>query len=330
MALSIIKPEKLKTGDSIGVVAPAASASLISKRNLNLAKRKLESLGLNVVYGKNIFKHHKFSIDGIKERINDLHSMFSSGKIKGVMAVIGGYSSNELLPYLNYELIRKNPKIFIGFSDITALQNAIFKMTGLITFSGPCFANFAQTKPPFDFEEEYFRKVLIDKKTDIEIKPSRVWADDKWWKTPNKPRKLNKNSGWRIIKKGAAKGTIVGGNLSTFLLLFNTPYAPDLKNKILFIEEDPCMNAGMIERMFTQLSQSKDFKKIKGLVVGRFGSESGLSAKNEITLLKAITSEINVPVVSNVDFGHTNPMITFPIGRECEINTAENLIKLKY
>lgn len=328
--MQIIKPTKLKAGDSIGIVAPAASASLISKRNLDLAKKKLESFGLNVIYGKNIFKRHKLSIDGIKERIDDLHSMFSSGKIKGIMAVIGGYSSNQLLPHLNYELIKKNPKVFVGYSDITALQNAILQKTGLITFSGPCFASFAQIHSPCEFEEEYFKKNLMDQDFNVTLRPSKIWADDEWWKTPGKKRELKKNNGWKYIKKGKAKGVIVGGNLSTFLLLLGTAYLPDLRNKILFIEEDPEMNRGMIERMFTQLSQSDYFNKINGLVVGRFSSKTNFSEKEEKKLFQTITLGLDIPVISNLDFGHTSPTITFPIGGKCEIDTSKNLIKLEY
>ena len=328
--MQIIKPEKLKAGDSIGIVAPATSASLISKRNLDMAKKKLESFGLNVIYGKNIFKHHKLSIDGIKERINDLHSMFSSKKIKGIMAVIGGYSSNQLLPYLDYDLIRKNPKVFVGYSDITALQNAIFQKTGLITFSGPCFASFAQTHSPCEFEEEYFKKILMGRDFNVKLRPSKIWADDEWWKTPEKKRELKRNNGWKYIKKGKAKGIIIGGNLSTFLLLLGTAYLPDLRNKILFIEEDPEMNRGMIERMFTQLSQNNYFNKISGLVIGRFSSKTNFSEKEEKKFLQTITLGLDIPVISNLDFGHTSPIITFPIGGTCEIDTSKNLIRLGY
>lgn len=327
--MRIIKPEKLKAGDFIGIVAPATSASLILERNLDLAKKSLKSFGLNVIYGKNIFEHHKFSLDGIKERINDFHSMFSSKKIKGIMAVIGGYYSNQLLPYLDYNLIRKNPKVFVGYSDITALQNAILKKTGLVTFSGPCFASFAQTHPPYEFEKEYFKEILMSKNLDIKLRPSKVWADDEWWKKPTSPRKLKKNKGWRFIKNGEAKGLIIGGNLSTFLLLFGTDFLPNLSDKILFIEEDPVMNIGMIERMMTQLSQNHNFRSIKGLVLGRFASRVGLTEEKEKRLLKIMTSGLNIPIVSNLDFGHTNPMITFPIGGQCEINTSKNLIRLR-
>lgn len=321
--MKIIKPQKLKEGDYIGIVAPAASASLISRKILNLAKKNLESLGFNVLYGKNIFRYNKLSIENIEERIEDLHQMFVSKKIKAIMAVIGGYTSNQLLPFIDYKLIKKNPKIFIGFSDITAIQNAIFTKTGLVTFSGPCFATLAQTHPPFNFELNYFKKILIEGETNIKLETSKFWADDEWWKTPEKPRKLKKNTGWRIIKNGKAKGVIIGGNLSTFLLLLGTPYCPSFRNKILFIEEDPCMNKGMVERMITQLVQVPEFSQIKGLVVGRFGEKTGLTSVEEKNLLKKLTYNFDIPVISNVDIGHTSPMITFPIGGECKIDTKD-------
>jgi muramoyltetrapeptide carboxypeptidase LdcA involved in peptidoglycan recycling len=325
--MKTIKAQRLKRGDFIGIIAPAASASLVKKENLELAQKNLESLGLEIVYGKNIFKSGSSYAEDIKLRLEDFHRMFRDQKIKAVMAVIGGFASNQLLPFIDYEMIRKHPKIFLGYSDITALQNAIFRKTGLITFSGPCFATFAQKYPPFDFELKYFKRILIDGESDIIFKASDVWAEDEWWKAPyNKIRELKKNKGWKIINNGKAKGQIIGGNLSTFLLLLKTQYCPNFKNKILFIEEDPCMNKGMIVRMITQLFQLQDFKQIRALVVGRFGSASNFT--DEGKFFKALNSNINIPIVSNLDFGHTNPIITFSIGGECEIDTNKKLIKL--
>jgi len=327
--MKIIIPPKLKYNDIIGIIAPASSARLIKIENLNLAKKNLESLGFRVLYGRNIFKSNNTSISSIKARLLDFHQMFKSKEVKGIMAAIGGYTSNQLLPFINYALIKKYPKIFIGYSDITVLQNVIFKKTGLITFSGPCFATFAQTHPPFDFELKYFKKILIDGESDIIIRASKLWAEDEWWKMLHKPRKLKKNAGWRIINDGKASGRVIGGNLSTFLLLLKTPYCPSFKNKILFIEEDPCVNRGTIERMIIQLFQILDFKQIRGLAIGRFGSASNFTRNEEEKLLKTLIStfNINIPIISNLDFGHTNPMITFPIGGECEIDTRKKLIK---
>ena len=325
--MEIIRPPALQIGDTIGIVAPAEPASLIEWGHLRLAEKKLNSLGLQVLYGTYAFQGRKLGIENIKERVRDIHQMFSSRKIRGVMAVIGGYSSNELLPHLDYRLIRNHPKAFIGFSDITALQNAMLVKAGLVTFSGPCFANFAQTQPPFDFEERWFKRGVMGEGT-VSLVPSRMWADDEWWRHPRRSRALVKNAGWVIVRSGHNRGVIVGGNLSTFVLLFGTPYAPSLANKILFIEEDSEMNAKMIERMLVQLSQQNDFHRIRGLVVGRFGRKSGLSPESVKRLLRACTNNLNVPVIAHVDFGHTNPMITFPIGGACEIDTRHAALRL--
>lgn len=323
----MIKPPRLKEGDTVGIIAPASSASLIKEENLAMAQKMLETLRIKSAYSKNAFNKYQISPEGIKEKIEDIHDVFSNKKVKAVMAVIGGYTSNQLLPYLDFELIKKNPKILIGFSDITALQNAIFVKTGLITFSGPCFATLAQTQEPFGFEKEYFKKILIDGASDVEIRESEYWADDEWWKTPKNKRELKKNEGWRIIKKGRAKGIIIGGNLSTFLLLVGTPYCPNFNNKILFLEEDPEIKLGMIERNLFQLRETGNFSQIKGLVIGRFGSRLNLDVKDEIDLIKGAFGNYKFPIITNVDFGHTNPMITFPVGGQCEINTDAKLIK---
>ncbi len=328
--MKTLRPSKLEVGNSIGIIAPAASGAIFPKWELDTAKKKLETLGLRVIYGKNVFKKHALLSDGIQEKVDDLHAMFASKEVAGIMAITGGYSSNQLLPHLDFELIRKNPKFFIGYSDITALQNAMFQKTGLVTFSGPCFANFAQSMPPFAFEEESFKTMAFGKNFNVDVKPSETWADDEWWKDPGQARRLKKNRGWNYLQHGRTKGIIVGGNLSTFLLLLGTPYAPSIKDKILFIEEDPEMNRGMIERMFAQLGEQKDIQKIKGLVIGRFSSKTGFKDEEVKRMIDAMELPVNIPIMANLDFGHTNPIMTFPIGGTCEIDAHRSLLRLSF
>ena len=327
--MKLISPPKLKKGDWISVVAPSSSASLITSKNLDLAKRCLEGWGLKVVYGKHIFNKYRNSLEGIRGKLADLHTAFSDKRISAVMSVIGGYSANELLPYLNYHLFRENPKIFVGYSDTTVLQNAIFEKSGLITFSGPAFATLAQTQTPFEYEKDHLKHVLMNPERMSFVKPAKHWAEDAWWKNPKKPRQLHTSPGWRVIYPGKTRGVIVGGNLSSFLLLLGTPCAPSLRNKIIFLEEDPEMNLSMIQRSLVQVSQNKEVNQLRGVIVGRFSSRVGLRPQWEVRLLKRLFRP-NVILVSNVDFGHTNPMITFPVGGECEVDTAKSLIRFKY
>lgn len=328
--LRIIKPKKLKRGDLVRIIAPSESASLISEEIIEVAENRLKNFGLRVSYGKNIFKKMGYMAGSEQERAKDINEAFSNKEVKMVIAAIGGYTSNQLLPLIDYKNIIKNPKIFIGYSDVNALNNAIFEKTGLITFSGPMFATLGQKKP-FNFEIESFKDILWGRKKRIVITASDKWAEDKWWKNPNKERNIKENKGWIIINEGITKGKIIGGNISTFSLLIGTEYMPDVKNKILFLEEEGIFSCGFIDRFLVQYKQSGIFKKVKGVVFGRFETRSKFS-KNYITekeLFRRIFKEFNIPVIAGVDFGHTNPMITFPIGGECKIDTYSKTIVIK-
>lgn len=313
-----IYPKKLQKGDEIRVIAPSNSISIISLANRKIANTRLSDLGFKVIFGKNVEENDEFHSSSIKSRVADLHKAFQDTKVKAVFAVIGGFNCNQLLKYINWNIIKNNPKIFIGYSDTTALQNAIFAKTGLVTYSGPAWSTFGQ-KLYFDYTLDYFKKCLMSD-DEFTIKPSEKWSDDSWYKDQDK-RELIKNDGWLIINKGKASGTILGANLCTLNLLQGTEYFPNLNNSVLFLEDDSESKLVNFDRDLQSLIHLPSFKGVKGVVIGRFQKASEVANEKLIKIIKSKAELKNMPVIANVDFGHTSPIITFPIGGEVTVDT---------
>jgi len=180
-----ILPQKLSPGDEVRVISPAQSMSIISKPVRAIACQRLEELGLKVSFGQHCEESDLFHSSSVASRIEDLHAAFSDSKVKAILTTIGGYNSIQLLKEIDYELIRKNPKIFCGYSDITTLQNAIFAKTGLVSFSGPHFSTFGCLKG-IDYVIDYFHKCLFSSDP-ISLLSSETWSDDEWYR----PRKTS-------------------------------------------------------------------------------------------------------------------------------------------
>lgn len=324
-----IYPEKLKNGDEVRIIAPSRSIVILSEESKNIANQRFFDLGLKLSFGKHVKEKDDFFSSGIESRVQDIHEAFSDKNVKAVITVIGGFNSNQLLKYINWEIIKSNPKIFCGYSDITILNNAILQKTGLVNYSGPHYSSFGQ-KLYFDYTLEYFKKCLMQE-APFEIKPSGDWSDDLWYKDQKK-RILIKNDGWKIVNEGVAKGTIIGGNLCTLNLLQGTEYFPDAREAVLFIEDDEM--AGKLsdvefDRNLQSIINLPQFKYIRGIVIGRFQKASKMTIEKISKIIKSKKELDNIPVIAEIDFGHTDPKITFPVGGEISLEAVGEKIKLE-
>lgn len=321
---------KLKVGDEVRVIAPSRSLKIIAEENINHAVRAIEALGLKVTFGKNVNEVDMMSSSSIEARVEDLHAAFSDKKVKAILNVIGGSNCNQLLSYIDYELIKNNPKIFCGFSDITALQNAIYHKTGLITYSGPHFSTFAMKKG-FEYNLEYFKKMFFDKKR-MKIAPSSQWSDDAWFLDQNN-RTFYENEGYWVIHEGQAKGIILGGNLCTFQLLHGTSYMPPIENAVLFLEADAIIQEDIcpleFDRDLQSLIHQPNFSKVQGLIIGRFERKFNMDLEKLEFIINTKRELKNIPIIANADFGHTNPMFTFPVGGMCEMSASKKNVKIE-
>lgn len=315
----MIIPSRLKVGDTIAVISPSLSLSIVSEENIAEAVKVFEEkLGLKVVFGKNArntvdsYASPLFDSSTIEDRISDLHWAFSDPSINAIFTSIGGFNSHELLPHIDYDLIRNNPKILCGYSDITAIQIGIFAHTSLVTYSGPHFSTMAM---------RYGNNYTIDNlKTmlfglgdqEISLEASYYVSDDEWYKNQEK-REIFSNGKWHCCEKGKAEGMLFGGNLTTLRLLVGTPHWPKITVPIiLFVEEDD-MNGENTRAVFLQnlvaLSQACSDLNVVGILVGRL-------KKIKAFLLDDVICRAfpNVPCIANVDFGHMSPILTIPNG----------------
>lgn len=321
----MIIPNKLEKGDTVEIISPSRSLNIISEEDIKLSIDRLKQLGLNVIFSKYAKEKDEFDSSSIESRVNDIHNSFLNKDVKAILTSIGGFNSNQLLNYLDYKLIKSNPKILCGYSDITALQNAIYVKTGLVTYSGPHFSTFGMLKG-LEYTMEYFKMCLM-KNTSFEINSSKEWSDDLWYKNQN-DRKFIKNKGFNIINEGEAQGTIIGGNLCTLNLLQGTEFMPSLKNSILFVEDDDESKPQHFDRDIQSVLHLPDFKYVKALVIGRFQKSSEITDNKLVKMIKAKKELSAIPVISNVDFGHTTPQITFPVGGKLSLVAYKNKVEL--
>ena len=322
-------PNKLKAGDEVRVIAPSRSMVILGEDCKKIATERLESLGLKVTFGKHVMEADPdYLCAGIDARVEDLNEAFRDKNVKAILTVIGGFNSNQILNYIDYDSIKENPKIFCGFSDISALSNAIHAKTGLVTYSGPHYSSFGMLKG-FDYEMEYFKKMFFQSE-EFEIVSSNEWSDDAWF-IDQENRNFIPNEGMFIINEGEAEGNIVGGNLCTINLLQGTEYMPDISNKILFLEDDDM--AGKIylmefDRNLQSMMHMPEFKTVKGIVLGRSQKATEMTKEKWIKLIKNKKELADIPVIAGADFGHSTPIFTFPVGGSAKLVAKNGEIKL--
>lgn len=255
----------------------------------------------------------------MRSRIEDLHEAFADPTVDAILTVFGGFNTNQLLDHIDWELISANPKVLCGYSDITALQNAILARAGLVTYSGPHYSTFGM-RDHFKQTLEWFEACLFGDQP-LVLQPSRQWSNDPWFVDQDN-RTLERNDGWWVIQPGRASGQLVGGNLCTFNLLQGTRYMPELSDAIVLVEDDAESQPHHFDRDLQSLLQQPGADRLQGVLVGRFERASGMT-RDALTQIVGTKRQLRgVPVIANVDFGHTDPLVTLPIGGRADI-TAE-------
>ncbi len=323
-----IIPPLLKAGDEVRIVAPSRGIKIIGADSRELAAQRFKAMGLNVSFGRYTTDENwdLMGTSSIKQRVDDIMEAFQDKNVKAIFTIIGGFNSNQLLPFLDYEVVKQNPKIFCGFSDITALLNAFYARSGLVTFSGPHYSSFGMLKG-FDYTWNCMKDMLLGKRS-YSFDASEVWSDDLWF-IDQQNREFVVNDGPWIIRNGKAQGTIIGGNLSTLVLLNGSSYRPAFEDcTILFVED--CYTSDIDDTTFFRelqaMAYQPDFANVKALVIGRFQKASGVTREKLEYIVNSIPQLADIPVIANVDFGHTTPMATLPIGGVCEIDDGKIIV----
>lgn len=316
----INKPQKLKKGDEVRVVAPARSIKLIGAETREIAAKRFAELGLKLTFGKHVLEENTdmFMSDSIENRVEDVNEAFADKNVKAIFTVIGGFNSNQILDYLDYDVIAKNPKIFCGFSDITSIANAIHERGNMIVYYGPHYSSFGMLKG-FEYTLENAVKMLMEDGV-IDCKPSKEWSDDPWYREQQN-RDMIKNEGWWLIHDGKAKGIIEGGNIETYILLNGTKYRHKfIEDTILFIEDCELVTAVDFDRVLQAIIHQPDFHHVKGIVIGRFQKASEVTREQLEYIINTKKELKDMPVIANVDFGHTTPILTIPLGGVAEMD----------
>lgn len=336
-ARRLIKPAQLKRGDLIGLTAPSGSTNATY---LEQRVKHLEASGFKVKVSKNILAVRGNTAGTIAERVADLHEMFSDRDVRAIWTLRGGSGASQLLPAIDYGLIRRHPKIFIGFSDITALHLAILRHAGLVTFHGPT----APSPNISDYSMTQLEAVLMHPRQQTTLYMSA--------ENQREAERANPQAGefkLRTLVPGVAEGPLVGGNLAVLSALIGTPYAPDWRGALLFLEE--IREAPYrIDRMLTQLAQSQSFNDAAGVMLGvfrrsvdRLGPTPATSATTttattttpdtepRLPLEMAINdhfAKLRVPAMYGLSFGHIGHNMTLPLGVRARMDTEAQTVTL--
>ncbi|MBS4033394.1 MAG: LD-carboxypeptidase [Ignavibacterium sp.] len=310
---SVIKPKRLKTGDTIGLVAPG---SYISELELKDSIKNLEELGFKVVYTEKILLQNGYFSGTDEQRAEDLINMFKRNEVAGIVCTRGGYGCARILPLLDYDIIEDNPKVLIGYSDITALHYGIFRKTGLITFHGPVSISTFN-----EFSVNNFKNVLMNPSNEIVFENSNSGEDENPY-------------GVVSIAEGKKKGKLIGGNLSIAVSLIGTEFDVDYDDAIIYLEEvgeEPYR----IDRMLTQMIQSEKFEDANGVAMGIFRKcepkitdPSFSKSFSLMDVLQDRLGNLKVPVVYGMSFGHIKDKFTIPFGVEAELDSEKQTITL--
>lgn len=312
-AMRLVKPPRLKPGALIGLIAPSG---VMNDDRVQRAVKNIEELGFRVKIGNNIRAEYGSYAGSAAVRIADLHAMFSDRDVTAIWCARGGSGAGAMLPGIDYGLIRRNPKILVGYSDITALHLAILRRAGLVTFHGP-----VATSRMSDYAQYHLLTMLMSPEPTQTMHMSIENA-----KRSEKEAQFRQ----RTIREGIAEGRLIGGNLSVLAALIGTPYAADLRGSLLFLE-DVSEAPYRIDRMLTQLTQSQNIKHAAGVMLGVFQRALPTDSEPSLSLDQVVDhhfAQRTFPSVYGYSFGHISHQMPLPMGIRARLDTREATLTL--
>ncbi|WIV11559.1 S66 peptidase family protein [Proteiniborus sp. MB09-C3] len=323
--------KKLKIGDSIGIFSPSSPITYSCPKRFKRAKKYLQDKGFNIIEGNLIGKHDFYRSGTIRERAEELNELIRKPEIKCIMSTIGGMNSNSILPYIDYEAFKRNPKIIIGYSDVTAILLAIYAQTGISTYYGPALvASFGELLPFVDYTYKYFEDIIVDEiKIPYIFETPEYWTDEYIsWETQDRSKEKRENK-WITVNEGVVKGRVIGGNLNTIQGIWGSKYMPEIKNGDILFIEDSLKDIATIERSFSFLKVNGVFDKISGIILGKHELFDDLkTSRRPYEVLLEVLGDSKLPFIADFDCCHTHPMLTLPIGCDIELNATEKKISI--
>ena len=324
--------EKLKM-KNLQIISPSKSAFYLSEEKKQASLALLKKYFDTITFSKYFAEEPSHGISApVAHRVEEFHEAFKNPGVDVIMAYSGGFDCNQLLDFIDWDCVKNNPKIFCGMSDITVLCNAIYAKTGVVTFLGPVFSQFATfEKDTSDFSVDCLNQMLISHKMVLPI--SKKWSNDRW---TTQEEKTSEDFASLNVKN--FEGTLIGGNLSSFDLLFQTPYMLNPDKIVLLLEEDDhicSMPNGMgpdffFERELTHITQMDFFDKVQAILIGRFRKESHITATKIKEMVQNNSKLKDLPIIYGLDFGHTNPVLTLPIGGVCRYGMETGALEVSF
>lgn len=324
---------RLQKGEKIGIYSPSSPASVWAKERYERAKVFLEEKGLEIVEGELTGKSEQYRSGTPKERAQELNTLLRNPEIKMIMSTIGGTNSNSLLPYIDYEAFRDNPKIIVGYSDATAILLSLYAKTGITTYYGPALVpSFGEFEPLVTYTYEYFKQFFMEEtKVPYEVPMPPVWSDEAVnWLEKTTEKTLYENE-WITGHGGKAEGRLIGGNLNTMYGFIGTPYFPKVEGGDILFIEDAMKDASIVEKNFAMLKAHGIFHKVSGIILGKHELYDDLgTGKQPLDLLLEQLDGIDIPILAQFDTSHTHPMHPLPIGKKVKLDAdAKKVILLE-
>jgi len=322
---------KLKKGDTIGIFSPSSAITASAPKRFNRAKAFLESKGFKIKDGSLTGRSDFYRSGSIKDRVMELNFLINDPEVKCIMSTSGGMNSNSLLPFIDYEALKKSPKIIIGYSDVTAILLAIYQKTGITTYYGPALvASFGEFPPFVDDTFEYFNNILVEGiEKPYKLPIPEFWSDEFIsWEEQNRCKKARENS-LITVTPGKVKGRLIGGNLNTLQGIWGSPYMPEIKDGDILFIEDSLKDPATVERSFSLLKLNGVFDRISGILLGKHElfNDMGTGRKPYEILLEVLDGQ-KIPFLAEFDSCHTHPMITLPIGCFVELDATNKSVTI--
>lgn len=321
----------IKQGDKIGIISPSSPITATCPNRYQRAKRFLSEKGFCLVEGSLTGKSDFYRSGTIQARAQEINEFIHRPDIRCIISTIGGMNSNSLLPYIDYEALKRDPKIIIGYSDFTAILLAIYKKTGITTFYGPALvATFGEFEPFSQMSFSYFTEILHDDlQFPLSLKMPPIWTEERLdWESQDRPKDGMGNN-WVVLHKGIATGRLIGGNLNTIQGFFGTEYMPEIKKGDILFIEDSLKDAAEVERSFSLLKCAGVFDNISGLIYGKHELFDSLNSQRKAyEIMMEVIGEPQIPILADVDCSHTHPMFTLPIGADIELDVMNKSVTI--
>jgi muramoyltetrapeptide carboxypeptidase len=330
----MILPQRLEPGCTLGIVSPSWGGAGRFPHRTERGIQQLEEMGYKVKTGRHALNPGGFVSDTPENRAADLHEMFLDPEVRAIIAAIGGDHSCHLLPLLDFDLIHRNPKIFIGYSDIHVLNIAIYQQTGLVTFHGPALlTDFAEYPRMLDYTRANLLKVLAQPVPAGAVSPASEWTEEYLdWGTKKdleRPRAMTPSPGWTWLKPGAAQGRLLGGCIESLQHLRGTRFWPDWNGAIFFWEtSEDKPSPATIDGILMDYENMGVLAQISGMLVGRPMSYTEAEKQELRRVILERTAKYHFPVVTDLDFGHTAPQLTLPIGVKARIDSDRQIFEI--